>query len=45
MTRADDKQRAYYEGTAVNYGIHVQLGDEDYIAMEYMVGLMAIVRT
>lgn len=42
---AEDRQRDYYEQTAAQYAeLHVQPGDEHFVALEYVVALLAVAR-
>lgn len=45
MSEAVSRQRSYYESTAANYSnLHVRAGDEHYVALEYISGLMTVLR-
>lgn len=44
MTSAERRQHDYYTTTAAEYGVHVQPGDQHFIALEYMLGLMSVIR-
>lgn len=44
MDMADARQRDYYEETASQYGQHLKPGDEHYVALEYILGLVQSLR-
>jgi ubiquinone/menaquinone biosynthesis C-methylase UbiE len=46
VSNMTQRQRDYYAGTASAYeSMHVQPGDEHFIALEYVTGLLSVVRT
>lgn len=44
MDSASAEQQKYYAQRAESYGAHLQPGDEHYIALEYSLGLLAVLR-